>query len=63
MKKITLGISSCLLGNEVRHDGGHKRNIYVLNTLSEYFNFRALLPGNGYRPRHPASDDQAQPHC
>src|SRR5210317_1052472 len=44
MKKITLGISSCLLGNEVRHDGGHKRNIYVLNTLSEYFNFRPCCP-------------------
>ena len=44
MKKITLGISSCLLGNEVRHDGGHKRNLYVMNTLSEYFNFRTHCP-------------------
>lgn len=42
--KITLGISSCLLGNEVRHDGGHKRNLYVLNTLSEYFSFRSVCP-------------------
>ena len=30
MTDITLGISSCLMGNEVRHDGGHKRNVYVL---------------------------------
>jgi uncharacterized protein YbgA (DUF1722 family)/uncharacterized protein YbbK (DUF523 family) len=44
MTEITLGISSCLLGNEVRHDGGHKRNIYATTTLSEYFNFRAYCP-------------------
>ncbi len=44
MKKITLGISSCLLGNKVRHDGGHNRNIYVNSTLSEYFNFRPYCP-------------------
>ena len=42
--KITIGISSCLLGNEVRHDGGHKRNLYVKNTLSEYFSFRSCCP-------------------
>ncbi|ETT01701.1 PF04463 domain protein, partial [Providencia alcalifaciens PAL-3] len=24
-KKITVGISSCLLGDSVRFDGGHKR--------------------------------------
>ena len=44
MTEITLGISSCLLGNEVRHDGGHKRNVYVMSTLSEYFIFRAFCP-------------------
>jgi uncharacterized protein YbgA (DUF1722 family)/uncharacterized protein YbbK (DUF523 family) len=44
MENITLGISSCLLGNEVRHDGGHKRNVYVTNTLSEYFSFRPYCP-------------------
>lgn len=44
MTEITLGISSCLLGNEVRHDGGHKRNVYVMSTLSEYFRFRAFCP-------------------
>jgi uncharacterized protein YbgA (DUF1722 family)/uncharacterized protein YbbK (DUF523 family) len=35
---------SCLLGNEVRHDGGHKRNVYVVKTLSDYFNFRPSCP-------------------
>lgn len=44
MMNITLGISSCLLGNEVRHDGGHKRNVYVTHTLSEYFTFRPYCP-------------------
>jgi uncharacterized protein YbgA (DUF1722 family)/uncharacterized protein YbbK (DUF523 family) len=44
MSKIQIGISSCLLGQEVRHDGGHKRNGYVLNTLSNYFEFRPLCP-------------------
>lgn len=44
MSSITLGISSCLLGNEVRHDGGHKRNVYVTSTLSEYFDFRPYCP-------------------
>ena len=42
--KIIIGISSCLLGNEVRHDGGHKRNLYVMNTLAEYFSFRPCCP-------------------
>ena len=44
MKDIKLGISSCLLGNEVRHDGGHKRDLYVMNVLSRYFSFRTFCP-------------------
>lgn len=44
MTDIALGISSCLLGNKVRHDGGHKRNVYVLSTLTEYFTFRPYCP-------------------
>lgn len=44
MTDIKMGISSCLLGNEVRHDGGHKRNIYVMSALSEYFSFRPFCP-------------------
>jgi len=44
MSKIEIGISSCLLGQEVRHDGGHKRNAWILNTLSSYFEFRPLCP-------------------
>ncbi len=44
MTSITLGISSCLLGNEVRYDGGHKRNPYIINTLGQYFEFMPICP-------------------
>ena len=42
--KIKVGISSCLLGQEVRFDGGHKRDAYVTGTLSEYFDFVPFCP-------------------
>lgn len=42
--KIKIGISSCLLGEEVRHDGGHKRNSYITGTLGEWFEFVPLCP-------------------
>jgi uncharacterized protein YbgA (DUF1722 family)/uncharacterized protein YbbK (DUF523 family) len=42
--KIAIGISSCLLGEEVRFDGGHKRDSYILGTLSDYFAFQAVCP-------------------
>ena len=41
---IRIGISSCLLGNEVRFDGGHKRDAYILGTLARYFTFVPLCP-------------------
>jgi uncharacterized protein YbgA (DUF1722 family)/uncharacterized protein YbbK (DUF523 family) len=34
--KIKLGISSCLLGEKVRYDGGHKLDHYLKETLVEY---------------------------
>ena len=33
LDKIRVGISSCLLGEEVRFNGGHKRDSYVTGTL------------------------------
>lgn len=42
--KIPVGISSCLLGENVRFDGGHKQHSYVQKTLGEYFEFRAFCP-------------------
>jgi uncharacterized protein YbgA (DUF1722 family)/uncharacterized protein YbbK (DUF523 family) len=44
MKKIPIGISSCLLGEQVRFDGGHKRDAYIAGTLSEYFDFYPFCP-------------------
>ena len=43
-KKIPLGISSCLIGEKVRFDGGHKQNRYILDTLGQYFSFRPFCP-------------------
>ena len=42
--KIRIGISSCLLGEEVRFDGGHKRDSYINGTLSAYFEFVPACP-------------------
>lgn len=42
--KIKLGISSCLLGQQVRYDGGHKLDSYINGTLSDYFDFIPVCP-------------------
>lgn len=44
MKKIPIGISSCLLGYNVRYDGGHKRDTYIIGTLGRYFDFQPFCP-------------------
>ncbi len=41
---IRIGISSCLLGEEVRFDGGHKHDRYLTQTLGEYFEFVPVCP-------------------
>jgi len=43
-EKIKIGISSCLLGNEVRYDGGHKRDTNIIDELGKYFDFVAFCP-------------------
>lgn len=43
-KEITLGISSCLLGNKVRYNGGHKRSAFCVSTLDKYFHFEPVCP-------------------
>lgn len=43
-EKIRIGISSCLLGNEVRYNGGHQRDRYITDTLSNYFDFVPVCP-------------------
>lgn len=42
--KIRIGISSCLLGNPVRFDGGHKHDRYITGTLGEYFDYLPVCP-------------------
>ncbi|MCG8413191.1 MAG: 2-thiouracil desulfurase family protein, partial [Pseudomonadales bacterium] len=44
MAKIPVGISSCLLGERVRFDGGHKGHSYITGTLGEYFEFKPFCP-------------------
>ncbi len=47
MQKIPIGISSCLLGENVRYDGGHKRDAYIIGTLGHYFEFHPICPEVG----------------
>jgi uncharacterized protein YbgA (DUF1722 family)/uncharacterized protein YbbK (DUF523 family) len=44
VKKIAVGISSCLLGEEVRHNGGHKHDAYCTAVLGRYFDFKSFCP-------------------
>jgi len=53
---VTIGISSCLLGEQVRYDGGHKRDRFVTEQLAPYLRFIPLCPevGSGMStPRPP----------
>lgn len=42
--RIPIGISSCLLGEEVRFNGGHKFDRFINNRLSQFFEFRPYCP-------------------
>jgi len=44
VEKIPIGISSCLLGQKVRYDGGHQWHSYIANTLGDYFSFHPFCP-------------------
>lgn len=41
---IRVGISSCLLGMEVRYDGGHKHDSFLTQTLGRYFTWISVCP-------------------
>lgn len=41
---IRIGVSSCLLGEPVRFDSGHKRDRFVDDTLREYFTLVPVCP-------------------
>src|SRR5512137_468608 len=41
---ITLGVSSCLLGQKVRYDGGHKHDRYITDILGRFFRCVPVCP-------------------
>ena len=41
---IRIGISSCLLGERVRYDGGHKRAGYLVETLGRFVEWVGVCP-------------------
>ncbi|MBW2029379.1 MAG: DUF523 and DUF1722 domain-containing protein [Deltaproteobacteria bacterium] len=67
VEKIRIGISACLLGEQVRYDGGHARDRYITDTLGQYFEFVPVCPeteaGFGI-PREPMRlvGDPGSPH-
>src|SRR5262245_7283318 len=43
-RQLRIGISMCLLGENVRYDGGHKREPFVTGVLSRFVEFVAVCP-------------------
>src|SRR5271167_3244684 len=41
---IRVGVSSCLLGEQVRFDGGHKRCDFLIDTLGRFVEFVPVCP-------------------
>ena len=41
---IRLGVSTCLLGEEVRYDGGHKLDQFLVNTLGRFVEWVPVCP-------------------
>jgi putative ABC transport system permease protein len=42
--RIRLGISACLLGDEVRYDGGHKRDPFLTEVLGRFVDWVKVCP-------------------
>ena len=43
-KPIKIGISTCLLGENVRYDGGHKHDRFLTDTLGQYVEYVPVCP-------------------
>src|SRR5262245_34638243 len=43
-QKIRLGASACLLGQEVRYDGGHKRDAFLTDILGPFVEWVPVCP-------------------
>ncbi|MFV2055686.1 MAG: DUF523 domain-containing protein [Thiohalomonadales bacterium] len=46
-RQIFIGVSSCLLGQHTRYDGGHKKSLAVTETLCQRFSCVSLCPELG----------------
>lgn len=42
--EIRIGVSACLLGENVRYDGGHKKNDFLTGTLSRFVTWVPVCP-------------------
>jgi uncharacterized protein YbgA (DUF1722 family)/uncharacterized protein YbbK (DUF523 family) len=47
VRRVRIGISSCLLGQKVRYDGGHKRDNYVVRSLARHVELLPVCPEVG----------------
>ena len=43
-ERIRMGVSACLLGQQVRYDGGHQHDRYITDILGEYLEFVPVCP-------------------
>jgi uncharacterized protein YbgA (DUF1722 family)/uncharacterized protein YbbK (DUF523 family) len=43
-ERLRVGVSACLLGREVRHDGGHKRDTFLVDTLGRWVEWVPVCP-------------------
>jgi len=44
IEKVKVGISACLLGQNVRYDGGHKLDRFLRDTLGQYVEYVSVCP-------------------
>lgn len=44
LDRLRLGVSRCLLGDEVRYDGGHKRHPFLVETLGQFVEWIPVCP-------------------
>jgi uncharacterized protein YbbK (DUF523 family) len=43
-RRLRIGVSACLLGEEVRYDGGHKRDPFLTDMLGHYVEWVPVCP-------------------
>ncbi len=44
IQEVRIGVSACLLGENVRYDGGHKKNDFLTGTLSHFVTWVPVCP-------------------